>query len=784
MAKRMLIDASHSEETRVVVVNGNRLEEFDFETTAKKQLKGNVYLAKVTRVEPSLQAAFVDYGGNRHGFLAFSEIHPDYYQIPIADREALVEQESEETEAEGTSDDKSTDSEESDVETVSGDDVDEIDRRRAAQSRSQASRKYKMQEVIKKRQILLIQVVKEERSNKGAALTTYLSLAGRYCVLMPNTPRGGGISRKIVDPDDRKRLKQITGKLLVNSRMGVIVRTAGMSRTKAEIKRDFDYLLRFWNDIREKTLQSTAPTLIHEEANLINRSLRDLYTSDIDEILVEGEHDYKTCKEFMRMMIPSHARKVKRYADQIPMFIRYQVEGQLDALHSSDVELDSGGSIVINPTEALVAIDVNSGRATKTRNIEETAKNTNMEAAAEIARQLRLRDLAGLIVVDFIDMADRRNDRQVEKHLKEAMKSDRARIQVGKISPFGLLEFSRQRLRPSFLELNTTKCPACDGAGLIRSTESSALQVLRAVDDEGMRGRTSAIQIIVPNAVALYILNNKRTTLTDMEDRYGVRVLIAQDPTLIPPSYRIELVDHATGEVREVLDTGGEETKPRRRRRTKSAAVDLPAEDPAEVVAKDDTVASAEDEPAPPKRRRRGRRGGRRRSAARESAAVGEPGDEKERTDTETGPEAQADLAAVSEGADQTFAGDAKASGDGGQAEKPKRPRRRRRPAAKAKASGEDESASETGAPDTGGSKTTAAAAEDAGDGNGQGAPDVAGDGEVGTGETTDAEKIAEPAESSANDVADISAGVLDSGDGDSEKPRRRGWWRRSTPSA
>ena len=668
MAKRMLIDAAHPEETRVVVLNGHRLEEFDFETSTKKQIKGNIYLAKVTRVEPSLQAAFVEYGGNRHGFLAFGEIHPDYYRIPVADRRAALEadraaeaaadeREEERVEAgtpvpedsiaadampdyiaeaapldvlrdgetngeepspldtgadplvdagatENADDlaapvpaDLSLDTEpepaaaapgfepmspegdafaEDDViqsaegvpedmesldaasaaegpageslaaeapadlaepiETVGGDEIEETTRRR-----TRTFRHYKIQEVIKRRQIMLVQVTKEERGNKGAALTTYISLAGRYCVLMPNTPRGGGVSRKITSMTDRRRLKELMDDLQVPEGMGVIVRTAGSERSKSEIKRDFEYLLRLWDDIRELTLKSTAPALVYEEGNLIKRSIRDLYARDIDEVLVDGREGYDIARSFMRMLMPSHTRRVKFYNDpSVPLFHRFQVEGQLDAIHSPTVQLRSGGYIVINPTEALVAIDVNSGRSTRERNIEETALKTNLEAAEEIARQLRLRDLAGLIVVDFIDMEEHRNNTSVERRIKDAMRYDRARIQLGRISPFGLLELSRQRLRPSLLEASTQPCPHCAGTGHIRSTESTALHVLRAIEEEGMRRRSAEIAVAVPSSVALYILNQKRGALQQIEGRYGFHVMVTEDDTLVPPAFRLE----------------------------------------------------------------------------------------------------------------------------------------------------------------------------------------------------------------------------------------------------
>jgi len=530
----MLIDASHPEETRVVVVKGNRLEDFDVEVESRRQLKGNIYLAKVTRVEPSLQAAFVDYGGNRHGFLAFNEIHPDYYQIPVADREALIaEQKADSTE----DDDEESGTGEGSVETLGGDDLEEVEARRPAKLR----RHYKIQEVIKRRQILLVQVVKEERGTKGAALTTYLSLAGRYCVLMPNTARGGGISRKISNANDRKRLKSIVGDLGTQEGMAVIVRTAGAKRSKSEIKRDYEYLLRLWHQVRELTLESIAPCLVHEEGDLIKRSIRDLYNKDIDEVIVAGEDGYRRAKDFMKLLIPSHAKRVQPDKESgVPLMQRYQVENQLAAIHSPEAQLKSGGYIVINPTEALVSIDVNSGKATRERNIEETALRTNLEAAEEIARQLKLRDLAGLIVVDFIDMEVNRNQSRVERQLKDAMRSDRARIQIGRISPFGLLELSRQRLRPSLIETSSEPCPHCAGTGIRRSTDSTALHVLRGIEEECMKRKAETFTCFVPTAVALYLLNQKRAALAEIEQRYETTILIENDDSLIPPDFRIE----------------------------------------------------------------------------------------------------------------------------------------------------------------------------------------------------------------------------------------------------
>ncbi|MDT8854139.1 ribonuclease E/G [Paracoccaceae bacterium Fryx2] len=626
MVKKMLIDATHAEETRVVVVDGNKVEEFDFETVNKRQLAGNIYLAKVTRVEPSLQAAFVDYGGNRHGFLAFAEIHPDYYQIPVADRKALLEEERALNRAEddednrrsrkprsesGRSDGSRSDNGRRDhgrpeaarAEAVAGEDAvqtgaitgmdlvdlgeetgadalfDTRNRRGDAPEGADADegekpyramdhaaenddeiesvaeedvaeeirsprkprlRKYKIQEVVKVRQIMLVQVVKEERGNKGAALTTYLSLAGRYCVLMPNTARGGGISRKITQATDRKKLKEIAQEIEVPEGAGLIIRTAGAKRTKAEIKRDYEYLMRLWEQVRELTLKSIAPAPIYEEGNLIKRSIRDLYNREIDEVLVEGEAGYRTAKDFMRMIMPSHAKSVMRYDENMPLFARYQVETYLAAMFNPTVQLKSGGYIVIGITEALVAIDVNSGRATKEGSIEETALKTNLEAAEEVARQLRLRDLAGLIVIDFIDMEERRNNAAVEKRLKDKLKTDRARIQVGRISGFGLMEMSRQRLRPGMLESTTQPCPHCHGTGLIRSDDSLALQILRALEEEGTRKRSKEVLLKGPVAVINFLMNQKREHIALIEARYGMSVRLEADPHLVSPDYVIE----------------------------------------------------------------------------------------------------------------------------------------------------------------------------------------------------------------------------------------------------
>jgi ribonuclease E len=579
----MLIDARHPEETRVAVLKGNRIEEFDFESSERKQIKGNIYLAKVTRVEPSLQAAFVDFGGNRHGFLAFSEIHPDYYQIPKEDREALLAEEAAHAEeeaalraTEGDDEDEDGDygdddggitevdtSEKDHVATIedgavdgtfpadddgehaeeSGEEGDSGNRRgrgRRRQSgrpsgrskeaddlrakRMALRRRYKIQDVIHRRQVLLVQVVKEERGNKGAALTSYLSLAGRYCVLMPNSSHGGGISRKISSASDRKRLKSIISEMQLPRSMGCIVRTAGLQRTKSEIKRDFDYLARLWDDLREVTLRSEAPTLIHSDSDLIKRAIRDIYNREIEEVVVEGEEGYRAAKDFMKLLMPSHAPKVKPYSDPVPLFQRFGAEDQLTAMYDPVVQLRSGGYIVINPTEALVSIDINSGRATKEHGIEQTAVATNLEAAQEIARQLRLRDMAGLVVIDFIDMEYGSNVRKVEKAVKDALKNDRARIQVGRISSFGLMEMSRQRLRTGVLEATTRSCPHCDGTGLVRTASSAGLSALRLIEDEAAKGKGVVVSLFASTEAAIYMLNAKRADLADIEDRYGVTV--------------------------------------------------------------------------------------------------------------------------------------------------------------------------------------------------------------------------------------------------------------------
>jgi ribonuclease E len=591
MTTRMLIDARHREETRVAVTKGNRIEEFDFESAEHKQLKGNIYLAKVTRVEPSLQAAFVEYGGNRHGFLAFSEIHPDYYQIPKEDRDALLREEAEHAaeaamraeedldELEGDvadvadieddengdapapetiGEDADGDEENGDAENGDGEDGGEEsaedngderkDRKGRGRGRGRNGRKgrgrrdeddgenrmslrrrYKIQDVIRRRQVMLVQVVKEERGNKGAALTTYLSLAGRYCVLMPNTMHGGGISRKISNGADRRKLKAIIDEMALPPTMGCIVRTAGMSRTKTEIRRDFDYLARVWDEIREKTLGSSAPALIHSDSDLVKRAIRDIYHRDIEEVLVEGEEGYKAAKQFMKLLMPSHARRVKQYADPVSLYQRYGVEDQLAGMLNPVVQLKSGGYLVINPTEALVSIDINSGRSTREHNIEQTALSTNLEAAHEIARQLRLRDMAGLIVIDFIDMDHGSNVRKVERAMKEALKNDRARIQIGRISGFGLMEMSRQRLRTGVLEASTRPCPHCEGTGLVRTASSAGLSALRLIEEEAARGKGSKITLRASQEATFYLLNEKRRELREIEELYGVSVEILPD---------------------------------------------------------------------------------------------------------------------------------------------------------------------------------------------------------------------------------------------------------------
>ena len=648
MSMRMLIDARHPEETRVAVVKGTRIEEFDFESAEHKQLKGNIYLAKVTRVEPSLQAAFIDYGGNRHGFLAFSEIHPDYYQIPKADRDALLREEAEhaaeeerlrsaeldEDEPQAPAEDEDVapddigdDNGDDDAETADGSSRSPVDESAAdelRQRRQNLRRRYKIQDVIQRRQVLLVQVVKEERGNKGAALTTYLSLAGRYCVLMPNTTHGGGISRKISNGADRKRLKSIMSDLKLPSTMGLIVRTAGLSRTKVEIKRDFDYLARLWDEIRERTLGSTAPALIYRDSDLIKRAIRDLYRRDIDEVIVEGEEGYKAARGFMKLLMPSHVRRVHQHVDTTPLFQRHGVEDQLNAMYQPTVQLKSGGYLVINPTEALVSIDINSGRSTREHNIEQTAYNTNVEATAEIARQLRLRDMAGLVVIDFIDMEQGSHNRKVEKAMKDAVKNDRARIQIGRISSFGLMEMSRQRLRTGVLEASTRACPHCEGTGLMRTAASAGLAALRIIEDEAARGRGDRIVLRAGREAAVYVLNKKRTELADIESRYGVSIEIAIDETFEGARMTVESsgprpIPGERPALAPVLVDEDEEDE-------EIEAALVGAEEAEELAERDEEERSPDEGERPGRRRRRRRRGGRGRGRRDEEVAreVGE----------------------------------------------------------------------------------------------------------------------------------------------------------------
>jgi ribonuclease E len=559
MPKLMLIDAAHAEETRVTIADGTRIEEFDFESAAKRQLRGNIYLAKVTRVEPSLQAAFIEYGGNRHGFLAFNEIHPDYYQIPLADREALMRDLADDSDAHHDIEPKAArgegeDGEEGDeahvIEEAGVTDEDDVMEQEVERRRRKLLRRYKIQEVIKRRQIMLVQVVKEERGNKGAALTTYLSLAGRYGVLMPNTARGGGISRKIVAAADRKKLKTIVQGLDVPAGMGLIIRTAGAKRTKTEIQRDYDYLMRAWENIRETTMHSIAPAQIYAEEDLVKRAIRDMYDKDIESVIVEGDQAFKDARDMMRMLMPAQAKKVIHHRDAAPLFVKYRVEDQLSQIYSPVVPLRSGGYLVINQAEALVAIDVNSGRATRERNIEATALKTNMEAAEEACRQLRLRDLAGLIVIDFIDMDEPKNNRAVEKKLKDALAEDRARVQMGRISMFGLMEISRQRRRTGVLEGTTHVCEHCGGSGRVRTVESAALSALRAVEVEAAKGGAGSVTLRVPRTVGLYILNEKRSWLEVLNQTTGLFVTVLIDDAVKEAEHAIDRTSHAEGFVR------------------------------------------------------------------------------------------------------------------------------------------------------------------------------------------------------------------------------------------
>ncbi|MDW9356859.1 Rne/Rng family ribonuclease [Sinorhizobium meliloti] len=920
MAEKMLIDASHSEETRVVVVRGNRIEEFDFESEHKKQIRGNIYLAKVTRVEPSLQAAFVDYGGNRHGFLAFAEIHPDYYQIPLADRQALLKAEAEEArrdddepndtvaeqkfapagdtvaevvaqaeaaEAAGEAaeaaaekpkakakpkrtrrakpkageeavapesgpsedgegdknemaavvdtdsisedidarrqrddddDDDNHDGEKEIIESVGAEDaMEEVADRHIRKPRKQ----YRIQEVIKRRQILLVQVAKEERGNKGAALTTYLSLAGRYSVLMPNTARGGGISRKITNLQDRKRLKEIARGLDVPQGMGVILRTAGANRTKVEIKRDFEYLMRLWENVRTLTLNSTAPCLVYEEGSLIKRSIRDLYNKDISEIVVSGEEGYKEAKGFMKMLMPSHAKVVQPYRDVHPIFSRSGIEAQLDRMLQPQVTLKSGGYIIINQTEALVSIDVNSGRSTREHSIEDTALQTNLEAAEEVARQLRLRDLAGLIVIDFIDMEEKRNNRSVEKKLKDCLKNDRARIQVGRISHFGLLEMSRQRIRASVLESTMQTCPHCNGTGHIRSQSSVALHVLRGIEEHLLKNTTHDISVRTTPDIALYLLNQKRSSITDYEQRFGVSIFIEADAHVGAQHFAIDRGEPVENPVRidqilqfepepedeeEVLieeesdeeeveeiaaerqdqkkgqtdEQGGRKRKRRRRRRGKGAgqgadeafadAADAAEDETGDEAAVDDaedevdaTDALNGDSEQKRKRRRRGKRGGRRSRQDELAEAEGETGMAADAGEGVVG-DAEAEVAPAA-AAEETSPDIAAAAAVEAAAEEPKpaKPRRSRKKAVKAEEPAEsvDEVAEKTVEAQPEATEAAPEAVEEA-------VADLEG---------------AKPARANRDLSAIATEPVVTSSKGEGEeeptKPKKGGWWQR-----
>ena len=532
MSKKLLIDARQSEETRVISTTNDLIDDFEYEVHSRRQLKGNIYLARVTRVEPSLQAAFIEYGGNRQGFLAFSEIHPDYYRIPVEDKNKLLAEAS-----------AKTDEDLNLIDDSGEDNIDEFNEEEFKKIKRNLYKNYKIQEVIARRQILLVQVVKEERGSKGAALSTYISIAGRYCVLMPNTPRGGGVSRKISNITDRKRLKKVVDELDVSKGMAVIIRTAGSKRTKTEIKRDYSNSMKIWENVKKLTLESNAPFLIHEEGSLVKRAIRDLYHSDIDEVLVEGSDAYKACKNYMKAVMPSHAKKVQQYVDdKLHLFQRYNLDAQLQDIFNPKVTLKSGGYIIIDQTEALVAIDVNSGRSTRERNIEDTALKNNLEAAEEFARQARLRDLSGLIVIDFIDMEENKNRISVEKKLKESMKKDRARIQIGEISNFGLLELSRQRLRPSIVENSSELCPHCAGSGRIQSIEVSAVQILRAIEEEGAPDGIEGVKVFAHSDVILHILNKKRSQLNEIENGYKILIDFNNDNTIIPPQKKLEVV--------------------------------------------------------------------------------------------------------------------------------------------------------------------------------------------------------------------------------------------------
>ncbi len=918
MSNKMLIDAAHPEETRVVVLRGNKVEEFDFEAAERQQLRGNIYLAKVTRVEPSLQAAFVDYGGNRHGFLAFSEIHPDYYQIPVADRQALIAEQAREDAEQAARDNRddeddaadasaepddgmsATAGEDATVDDIAGADpaegAPEADpddgtdlaeetgltrRRRSARTattdesetgengadtmgsdetegedgeeepieevgstdameevpvrRKPKPRQYKIQEVIKRRQVLLVQVVKEERGNKGAALTTYLSLAGRYSVLMPNTARGGGISRKITSLTDRKRLKAIANVLEVAEGMGVILRTAGASRTKAEIKRDFEYLLRLWENVRELTLKSTAPTLVYEEGSLIKRSIRDLYSKEIDQVLVAGDEGYREAKDFMRMLMPSHARNVQQYKENVPLFARHGVENQLDAMFSAQVTLKSGGYLVINQTEALVAIDVNSGRSTREHSIEDTALKTNLQAAEEAARQLRLRDLAGLIVIDFIDMEEKRNNRAVEKRLKECLKFDRARIQVGRISHFGLLEMSRQRIRTGVLESSTETCTTCHGSGHVRSVSSLTLQILRALDDHLMRHPGHDVTVRTRADVALYVLNQKRAHLSNLEERFGITLTISGEPPENGAGFQIEKgersdrpaavstaiamedvagpAEAAEGDPAEAAEPGEERKRRRKRRRRRgSASESEEASETQAIEAQDgdtgedeggtepgngrgDADTDAESERGG-RKRRRGRRGGRRRGRGREQEAIaaetatpGNGDDRKDGAPTAKSTDTSAEMPSVADAATDESAAAESGSGEtlngepqadliadpaGASTARSRSGRRSRR-------SRNDEPATEIAAtpddlqPAAGGETQPEPAGPEAAISEDMAKPDRREPAirAVGTSDDTAGEEPADASASGDGGTAD------DSADAAQDPPKRSGWWQR-----
>ncbi len=837
MTTRMLIDARHREETRVAVTKGNRIEEFDFESAEHKQLKGNIYLAKVTRVEPSLQAAFVEYGGNRHGFLAFSEIHPDYYQIPKEDRDALIREEAEHAAAaamraeedlddlegdvadvegfdddngdrpaapevvgeaihgdgqddDGQDDDRDADADGSDSDDQDGDasDGDNGDsegdgtengeghdnRRRRyrgrkgrngrgrrdeddSENRMSLRRRYKIQDVIRRRQVLLVQVVKEERGNKGAALTTYLSLAGRYCVLMPNTMHGGGISRKISNGADRRKLKAMIDEMNLPPSMGCIVRTAGMSRTKTEIKRDFDYLARLWDEIRDRTIHSSAPALIHSDSDLIKRAIRDIYHRDIEEVLVEGEEGYRAAKQFMRLLMPSHARKVKQYADPISLYQRYGVEDQLNGMLNPVVQLKSGGYLVINPTEALVSIDINSGRSTREHNIEQTALSTNLEAAHEIARQLRLRDMAGLVVIDFIDMDHSSNVRKVERAMKDALKNDRARIQIGRISGFGLMEMSRQRLRTGVLEASTRPCPHCEGSGLVRTASSAGLSALRLIEEEAARGKGSKILLRASQEATFYLLNEKRREVQDIEELYGVIVIILPNneteggrmtvevsgpPPLVRRSYApVQLLEDDSDLDDEIEDEEEEQDEEAEQQNLPSEAARPQGEE-------------GEGEGEGRRRRRRRRRGRRgRRDEEQSDDQQSEGGAEDQLASESDGVEASDDRDAPAEGDSPSDEGTAAAPSD-------EQPKSRRRRGGRGRRSGE----AKADAPTEGVSETPSDAASDAAQDSANG----------------DAVAAAAPAEreaaapAAAEHVVEGTAEAAADADAPAEKPKRK----------